>query len=243
MEATRLARACALVSGAMGRNPGALADVTAGEVSRAMVQASGLDVAGARDLLEPTSVEGVHATWYCEPLSRLHPECRAPLLGLLPGPVARFAALALERATGETVEDAPAARGMTAASLAASLRPPLGHAPPGFLDRRGAQDPLVWVSRNVDALPCELVFTGWPGEARELEAALGAVSEQAGALVTLAACLAARADDARAIAARMPFSVGTAFLAARSRWVLALDTGEAADLYARIADTKGDGTS
>ncbi len=243
MEASRLARACALVSGAMGRSPAALAGVTAGEVARAMARAAGIDDPGAGDLLEPSRVEGVHATWFTEPLLRLPAPCRAPLLRLLPGPVARFAALALERATGQEVIDAPAARGGTAARLAASLMPPPGHALPAFIDRSGLHDPLPWVSEHAGALPCEIVFARWPGEAGALETSFEAAGAPARALVTLAACLAAREDDARAVAARMPFVAGTALLAARSRWVLALEPGEAQDLYGRLTGAKGDRTS
>lgn len=243
MEASRLSRACALVSGALGQSPAAQAGATAGEVSRAMMRAAGIDSGSARDLLEPRGVEHVHATWFVEPLARLHPASRAPLLALLPGPVARYAALALERATGEAVADAPAARGATAARIAASLVPPLGHAAPAFLDEAGASDPLSWLSRRAAALPRARVYSSWPREARSLEASFGQADAPAAALVTLSACLAARADEARAVAARMPLGVGAALMAARARWTLALEPGDAADLYGLITDIKGDETS
>ncbi len=236
MEASRLARACALVSGAMGRSPAALSGVTAGEVARALERAAGIGDAAAADLLEPSRVEAVHPTWFTAPLARLPAACRAPLLGLLPRPVARFAALALERQTGQTVGDAPVARGRTAARLAARL------VPPALIDHPGLQEPLQWISRNAGALPCESVYARWPGEARALEAGFEGAGAPARALVTLAACLAARADDARAVAAAMPFDAGAALLAARSRWVLALEPGEAEDLSRLLAGAMGEAT-
>jgi len=243
MVETRLARACALVSGAMDRDPAALCAVTAGEIARALERAAATGEAGTRDLLEPGRVEHVHPSWFSTPLARLHPGARAPLLGLLPGPLARFAALALERRTGEAVQDAPAGRGLTVARLAASLVPPPGHDAPPWLDAAGARDPLVWVTRSASALPRTHVYSRWPGLARALEASFEQADAPADALVTLAACLAAHADDARALAARMPFDAGSALLAARARWVLALEPDDAAHLHALLVDTRGDGTS
>jgi hypothetical protein len=225
----------------MGRNPAALCAVTAGQVARALEHAATTGDAGAPDLLEPARVEHVHPSWFVTPLVRLHPGARAPLLRLLPGPLARFAALALEKRTGQSVQDAPAARGLTAALMAASLVPPLGHDAPAWLDAAGARDPLAWVSRSAAALPRERVYGSWPGLASTLEASFDQAGAPADALVTLAACLAASGDDARALAARMPFDAGSALLAARARWVLALEPDDAEHLHALLVDTLGEG--
>jgi hypothetical protein len=240
MPESRLARACALVSRAMGRDPAALCAVTAGQVASALGQAA---AGGAREPLGTTRIEHVHPSWFSTPLSRLHPGARAPLLGLLPGPLARFAALALEKKTGQVVQDAPAGRGLTAARLAASLVPPPGHDAPPWLDAAGARDPLAWVSRCAAALPCTHVYSRWSVLARSLEPSFEHAGAPADALVTLAACLAARGDDARALAVRMPFDAGSALLAARARWVLALEPDDAAHLHAHLVDTRGEGPS
>lgn len=231
MGGSRMAAASALIARAMGgRDTRALVRVTAGEPRRALLEAARADrdqpaVAGG-------GVGSAHPSWFTGPLLDLHPTMRASLLALAPPDVARLAALALERFTGEPLEDpgADPPRGLTAVRMAAALRPPLGPPPP-FLDDRSARDPLGWLDQA--RLPVEEVFSRWPVEAKRLEGTLDAP------LVALAACLAGRSDEARGFAVLLDWRTGRTFLAARSCWALLLDPDDAAELRTRLEDTHG----
>jgi hypothetical protein len=231
MAPSRLAVACALVSRAMGgRDPAALAPVAAEVPARALGEAASLapgELDGlAAGLLAPARVEHLHPSWLGSALARLAPAERTSIVRLMPPAMARYAALALER-EGCAPERPGAARapaGETIETRAALLAPPQGTDPAGAGD-----DPLARISGERARRAVDEVYGLWPERARRIEC-----SARAGkALVALAACLAARPDEASGLAARLVDETGRALLAAHAGWTIALDADEAERLASR----------